>query len=196
MLWIASEGAVPIAGNRLPVLCEPSFGFRGLSHGLKKCPPDTFLPRFARRPQGELLRSRREGGLGHSSPPLAPEKAPSQWLGAFSGARGGTRKAVKKTCRWHVFRPWESPRKPNDGSQRTGRRFPAIGTAPSDAIHNKSELDHVPSQGRSTIRPKNTPIMRAIRESPLRCYYKTVRKIGICLRIYIVGGGALDAPFS
>lgn len=23
--------------------------------------------------------------------------------------RGGTRKAVKKTCRWHVFRPWESP---------------------------------------------------------------------------------------
>ena len=21
----------------------------------------------------------------------------------------GTRKAVKKTCRWHVFRPWESP---------------------------------------------------------------------------------------
>ena len=22
---------------------------------------------------------------------------------------GGTRKAVKKTCRWHVFRPWESP---------------------------------------------------------------------------------------
>ncbi len=24
-------------------------------------------------------------------------------------ARDGTRKAVKKTCRWHVFRPWESP---------------------------------------------------------------------------------------
>ena len=23
--------------------------------------------------------------------------------------RDGTRKAVKKTCRWHVFRPWESP---------------------------------------------------------------------------------------
>jgi hypothetical protein len=42
---------------------------------------------------------------------------------------GGTRKAVKKTCRGHVFRPWESPRKPNDGSQRTGRWFPAIGTS-------------------------------------------------------------------
>jgi len=26
----------------------------------------------------------------------------------FFGARR-TRKAVKKTCRWHVFRPWESP---------------------------------------------------------------------------------------
>ena len=25
----------------------------------------------------------------------------------------GTRKAVKKTCRWHVFRPWESPVSPN-----------------------------------------------------------------------------------
>ena len=23
---------------------------KGLSHGLKKCPPDTFLPRFARSP--------------------------------------------------------------------------------------------------------------------------------------------------
>ena len=23
----------------------------------------------------------------------------------------GTRKAVKKTCQWHVFRPWESPTK-------------------------------------------------------------------------------------
>ena len=24
---------------------------------------------------------------------------------------GGTRKGVKKTCRWHVFSPWESPSK-------------------------------------------------------------------------------------
>ena len=80
---------------------------------------------------------------------------------------------------YFIYRP-SSPRKTNDGSQRTGRRFPAIGTAPSDAIHNKSELDHVPSQGRITIRPKNTPTTRAIRESPLRCYYKAVRKIGIC----------------
>ena len=31
----------------------------------------------------------------------------------FSGMGGGTRKAVKKTCRGHVFRPWESPRKSN-----------------------------------------------------------------------------------
>ena len=27
----------------------------------------------------------------------------------FVCAREGTRKAVKKTCRWHVFRLWESP---------------------------------------------------------------------------------------
>jgi len=41
---------------------------------------------------------------------------------------GGTRKAVKKTCRGHVFRPWESPRKSNGGPQGTGRRFPKFGT--------------------------------------------------------------------
>ena len=35
----------------------------------------------------------------------------------FSGMGGGTRKAVKKTCRWHVFRPWESLRKSNGGPQ-------------------------------------------------------------------------------
>ena len=33
----------------------------------------------------------------------------------FSGMGGGTRKTVKKTCRGHVFRPWESPRKSNGG---------------------------------------------------------------------------------
>ena len=27
----------------------------------------------------------------------------------------GIRKAVKKTCRWHVFRPWENPSK-TDGT--------------------------------------------------------------------------------
>ena len=27
----------------------------------------------------------------------------------------GTRKGVKKTCRWHVFSPWESPRLPERG---------------------------------------------------------------------------------
>ena len=31
--------------------------------------------------------------------------------GLFFGMWCGTRKAVKKTCRWHVFRPWESPSK-------------------------------------------------------------------------------------
>ena len=80
---------------------------------------------------------------------------------------------------------------PKDRQAVSGNRYSPFRCNPP-----KSELDHSPSQGRIAIRPKNTPIMRAIHESPLRCYYKTVRKIGICLRIYIVGGGALDTPFS
>jgi len=32
----------------------------------------------------------------------------SLWLGLFFMPYGN-RKAVKKTCRWHVFRPWEIP---------------------------------------------------------------------------------------
>ncbi len=38
----------------------------------------------------------------------APRKASPLGL-AFLGAADGTRKGVKKTCRWHVFSPWESP---------------------------------------------------------------------------------------
>jgi len=36
----------------------------------------------------------------------------------------GTRKAVKKTCRWHVFRPWESPLK--QGLQLTNCKLVVI----------------------------------------------------------------------
>ncbi len=39
----------------------------------------------------------------------APKNRLPFWGDRFFGARDGTRKAVIKTCRWHVFRPWESP---------------------------------------------------------------------------------------
>ena len=41
-------------------------------------------------------------------PSLAPKNWDTRWVSQFFNAEG-TRKAVKKTCRWHVFRPWESP---------------------------------------------------------------------------------------
>ena len=42
---------------------------------------------------------------------LAPNisKSHSGFGDIFAYARDGTRKAVKKTCQWHVFRPWENP---------------------------------------------------------------------------------------
>ena len=46
-----------------------------------------------------------------SSPISRTKKKATRQGSLLFGMWGGTRKAVKKTCRWHVFRPWESPSK-------------------------------------------------------------------------------------
>ena len=83
--------------------------------------------------------------------------------------------AVKKTCRGHVFRPWESPRKSNDGSQRTGRRFPAIGTAPSDAIHQNRNWITLPRRGESRFARRTRQSHRRFVNRP---YDATIRQSG------------------
>ena len=40
----------------------------------------------------------------------------------------GNRKAVKKTCRWHVFRPWEIPLMSGHGLQDCGRTSKTVTT--------------------------------------------------------------------
>ena len=40
----------------------------GISHGLKKCPPDTFLPAARAGLKVNCCEAAREGGLGHSIP--------------------------------------------------------------------------------------------------------------------------------
>ena len=68
------------------------FGFRlrsygshseteGISHGLKKCPPDTFLPCFAGSAfKVNCCAAAREGGLGHSIPTqiITKKRAPAK----------------------------------------------------------------------------------------------------------------------
>ena len=75
---------------------------------------------------------------------------------------------------------WESPRKPNDGSQRTGRRFPAIGKSPSDAILNKSDWITFPRRGESRFVRRTRRSHGRFVNRPYDADYKTVRKIGIC----------------
>ena len=51
-----------------------------------------------------LTASRRDVGKG------AEQSIPGHPSGVlFIYGDNGIRKAVKKTCRWHVFRPWENP---------------------------------------------------------------------------------------
>ena len=58
-------------------------------------------------------------GRGFEShyPPHKIKPHPCGW--GFILSDDGIRKAVKKTCRWHVFRPWENPRK-TDGIPEKG----------------------------------------------------------------------------
>ena len=45
-----------------------------------------------------------------SNPIIHPIKIKDTFSGIlYFYALNGIRKAVKKTCRWHVFRPWENP---------------------------------------------------------------------------------------
>ena len=78
----------PLSGSRLhhifdshPHPYRMRLQIKGLSHGLKKCPPDTFLPRFARSPF--RVPSRPEGEIRKRIP---------QWVSSFLfGTPEGTR---------------------------------------------------------------------------------------------------------
>ena len=56
-------------------------------------------------------------GRGFEShyPPQKKEPVQKDWFFFLATGDNGIRKAVKKTCRGHVFRPWENPRV-GDGS--------------------------------------------------------------------------------
>ena len=87
-----------------------------------------------------------------SSPISRTRKSPEPMARGFFWCEGRTRKGGrakrgKKVSGGHFFSPWESPRKSNDGSQRTGRRFPAIGTSSNRSISLHSK---------ATSRPKGT----------------------------------------
>jgi len=66
----------------------------------------------------------------------------------------GTRKAVKKTCRWHVFRPWESPVCRVSGKQQGGRGPVDNGTRrerPARRAGKKVSGGHFFSSGESPL---------------------------------------------
>ena len=63
----------------------------------------------ATRPVGQAVKTPPFHGGNMGSIPVRVTKKRRHLLGVFFFCPYGNRKAVKKTCRWHVFRPWERP---------------------------------------------------------------------------------------
>ena len=51
-----------------------------------------------------------EGRGFESHYPPHKKETDTEWYPFLFYGVNGIRKAVKKTCRWHIFRPWENPK--------------------------------------------------------------------------------------
>ena len=120
----------PLAGFPLPL---PHL-FSGLAKKLftNRLVSAIIIPLSQVRAGGSMDRASDSGseGWGFESL-LAYQKSAAPRGGAFLVCRKGLEKGVKKTCRWHVFSPRESP-PPNHGFRHPKRTFlapelPAVG---------------------------------------------------------------------
>ena len=97
-----ARGRVPFSSGASRQGCERRKGIDGMDMRLERAAAAS-LPQkqsgglFLAR--GRVPRRKAQSGMA-----CTPRGVPLLFWNGY-----GTRKAVKKTCRWHVFRPWESP---------------------------------------------------------------------------------------